>query len=895
MFYYRQQENKKSKSWEIISHDDNEMFRILGWNDRDKESRNLDHRIISIHNPAECFEPGVDSWFKDENQMVHYNFLFAGAGDTRKQRALFATDEVRREIIPYIMNGLTMDDVNRPINGKYVCSGLRFTTYESLWLTGSRRIQFDIDRCIVIKDIEFDVNYKARYVNAPEGFVSDDLKDVTKTMEITDGAGMFLPGTFRHRAFTARAPWFKGLMVEHDFLAAAYRTNNFVLKDAWGQDHDLIAEGINCIWTTSQLKLWKAYKNWDHYKRYFKQYYQHFCEALTPEHKHNLTLSYQPLQSLVATEMQTKKLITNNINKIFDQSGRKITRNGETIVNYKKTIKALGLNSIQVFNEFDRQMLNTPYGIKRVREYLQGRINHLRCGEIELQGYEPFVSPDWNYVCNVLFGDNAPTVPKGFVSCPYFDYGKQCDIIRYPHLYGGAHCIRTNTYVEGLNAPVVYADHDGITAILCEADFDGDHLQMFLNKDFIDIVSSEVNQVPPIYYECASGQKHPVKFDFSEHGIFTELRNSYAGKANVGVPSNWATRIFNSNLSKEEKDKFIPLLAHCVQGRIDYPKTGESYDIPNNMIKDITSKYELPAFMLLKKINEDKDRMLSKNRGIMSKIVQEVCGEGNYTPDREQLEEIKRLYNERRKSLTDFQKYGEPPTKDNMKYIMDYIWVMCDELEERLNLKNWYVPGDGAMFKLNSSDYHTQDRTPHKYAQFIKDCASKQIHLNYQERINAMTMVHPDPDIQKDTKELFKQTYTNYSLEKDFFERAVRDYDNNCIGFVLYLWPIEFLKWAKDQSCVEGLSMIDRKKKSYSKAGKAGDPKAKAKGGGLNAKRCVIVFDDTGESIIFNSVDEAVKSTGCTPKAIYKAMSEQRSFKYKSDNNRKAKLVILDD
>lgn len=886
MFSYRQQENKRVHRWQYITHDDCEMFRILGWSDKTKDEANLDHKIISIHNPAECFMEGVDSWFKNEQRMIHYNFLFAGAGDTRKQRALFATDEVRHQIIPYIMNGLTMDDVNRSVNGKYICSGLRFTTYESLWLTGSRRIKFDIDRCIVIKDIEQDIVYQAREVDAPRAYVSEELVEKTKTMEITDGAGMFLPGTFRHRAFTARAPWFKGLMVEHDFKSVALRTDNYIVVDAWGQEHDIIAEGINCIWTTSQLKLWKAYKNWDHYKTYYKLLNQNFCEALIPESKRNLTLSYQPLQSLVATKEQTRKLISNNINKIYESSGRRITRSGDEVVNYKKTIKALGYESIQVFREFDRQMLNTPFGINRVRDYLQNRINHLRCGEIELQGYEPFVSPDWNFVCNYLFKDNAPVVPKGKVSCPYFNYGDTCDIIRYPHLYAGAHCIRQNVQVTDLNAPVVYLPHDDHTAFLLECDWDGDHLQMFLNKDFIDIVSSEENKADPIYYECSGGKKYPVRFDFSEHGIFTELKNSYAGKANVGTPSNWATRIYNSDLPLEEKRKYLPLLSHCIQGRIDFPKAGVSYDIPAEMIKEIKSDYNLPAFMLLKKFNEDKDRAAQKNRGILSKIRIDVCGPHNYSPSLEELKEIERRYKLERKSIKDFQHYGEPPTKETAKYIMDYIWVYCDELEEKLNLKDWHVPGDGSMFKLNDCDFATQDKTPHKFGDFIKSCASKQEHPIYQERINAMTMVNPDKDVQADTLAKFKQTYgNNYSLETDFFTRAIRDKDNNALGFVLYLWPNEFLKWAKQQACVSGLSMKDRSRKSNVKGGKIGTPQ----------KKCFIIFEDTGECYVFKSIEKAAAFAGCSDRAIRKAKAEDRAFKCKNYNNRKAKVAVSND
>lgn len=573
------------------------------------------------------------------------------------------------------MNGLTMSDVNTPINDKYICSGLRFTTYESLWLTGSKRIEnFDIDRCIVIKDLENELHYQALEVDAPNNYVSEDLQDVTHIAEITDGAGMFLPGVFQHTdkknhtkditAFTARAPWFKGLMVQHDFMAAAKRTNNYIIKDAWGQDHNIFLEGINCIWTTSQLKLWKAYKSWDHYKRYFKELDQYFCMALVPEEKDKLILSYQPLQDLRGSQQQIRNLLKNQFNKLWKDYGRVDNRTSENptdwLYNYENTLKDIGLYQLPIFKEV-KAMLNCRWVKCKVRDYLRNEFKKMKYGKIRINGIEPFISPDWNWVCNKLFGDNAPEVPTNYICCKTLNIDEEVDIVRYPHLYTGAHCIRKNVRVEGLNSDCVYVDANGITALLCEADYDGDHLQLFRDKAYLDIVKNDENNRPPIHYLCSGGKKYPVTFDYSEHGVYQELRNSYGDNANVGIPSNLATRIFNDEDYEWNKIyRYVAMLAHMIQGAIDFPKAGVTYKLQKDIIDEIKESAK-PHYMIYAKELEDNKRLDALNRKEMIKITREMFGAEMYPEQlsEEQFKEMLLEYKEQRTKYFDFVNYGD--------------------------------------------------------------------------------------------------------------------------------------------------------------------------------------------------------------------------------------------
>lgn len=967
MFKYRYTEGTKPGIYEVITHDDCELFRKMEWQDGDDISR----YVVSVHNPDSQknennrFLNGIDQKFKNkdgQDEIIHYRFLFAGAGDTRKQRAFFATQETFNKIVPYIMNGLTMNNINTAINGKYPCSGLRFTTYESLWLTGSTRIEdFDIDKCIVIKDLENDIHYKALKVDAVRDYVSDDLEDITKTVEITDGAGMYLPGTFKWikgpgrpekyigkniTAFTARAPWFKGLMVQHDFMAAAKRTGNYIVKDAWGQDHNIFLEGINCIWTTSQLKLWKAYESWDHYKRYFKELNQYFCMALTPESKNKLDLSYQSLQDLRATEDQVRNLLKNQFNKLWRDYGRVDNRSSDDpntfAYNYEATLKDIGLYQLPIFKEV-RAMLNCKWVKRKVREYLKNEFKKIKYGKIRVKGMEPFVSPDWNWVCNKLFGDNMPIVPTDKICYKDLKENQEVDLVRYPHLYTGAHCVRSNMKIDGLHSDVIYVDANGITAMLCEADFDGDHLQVFTDNAFLAIVKDNVNRQPPIYYECSSGSKYPVLFDYSEHGVFQELRNSYGDNANVGVPSNYATKVFNNTkYNWEQKYRIVRMLAHMIQGCIDFPKAGVSYFIPQDIIKDI-KHLPKPAFMKYAKEVEDKNRLVSLNRKEMVKITREIFNEsygGNVYPEQLSDEDYKKMLIEYRKRRTTYERYinyAEPRDRDNAEYIMDWVWILCSEEQDKMNISEWYAPFEVFNMDCNSladvdfdnvdtddDDFvfgirclggeipgeefkfdETVDQLPKEFVQFIKECDDKYSHPDYSERINSQTMFNPCEDIQVWARREFRKRFPKMTLKSYskpcLFRNVLANNTGTGFAFCQYVWPNQLLKYAKGfpvkKAESNSVKKSDGGKIGGPIGGKIGDRIGKSNGGknGTTQKKCFIIFEDTNECCVFESLERAATFAGCSDRAIRKAKAEDRKFKCKNYNNRKARLVIPND
>lgn len=918
---YRYAEATRPNIYETITHDDCEFFRKMEW----QNTTNIDEHIMSVHNPLCRFEDGLDADFKQlDGSYVshHFDFIFAGAGDTRKTKALFATKEVRNKILPYIMNGLTMDDINTPDSkGKYPCSGLRFTTYESLWFTGSRRFKdFDIDRVIVIKDLENTIEYDAIKVDATKEYVSAKMEPTSADVEITDGAGMFLPEVYKDpdngeylRAFTARAPWFKGLMVEHDFMEVAKRTGNYILKDAWGQDHNIYLEGINTIWTTSQLKLWKAYKSWDHYKRAFKDLDQYFCVALTPEKKNFIILSYQMLQDLRATEQEVHRLLKPHFKKLWIAHGKVTGRSEENKVdgfNYVGTKKAIGLYKLRIFREVDA-MLNTNWVRKKVREYLRNEIKKIKYGKIRVKGKEPFVSPDWNWVCNQLFNDNMPIVPADKkVCCRDLKEGTEFDIIRYPHLYTGSHCVRSNIYIDGLYAPVVYACANSIDCKLLEFDCDGDHLQLLTDENLLAIVKNGLNELPPIHYECSGGKKYPIYFDFSEHGIYTELKTSYGDESNIGIPSNWATKIYNDcGYDWNTKYKLVSMLAHMIQGCIDFAKAGVSYRVPDELAKELDNLVK-PSFMRYAKYNEDTDRLEALNYKEMLAITKRMWGDiMPYQLSDERYHMMLIQYRKERTRYEDFVHYKEAPTRDTInknpehQYVMDWIQILAEEELKEMKVDNWHAETSRFTSDLreeiiddyNESDtdeydneiifrateYYDPKKLPQeicrmdedefeKIEKFRKDCNNKFTIPDRNKRINDTTMMDPDPEVadqkRKEFYELFP-AYKKISKRRQLFKKILNNPNGTGFSFCQYLWEDDLLQYVNGlkTQLVPYLS----KRTQQSNAGKKGSP----------AKTGYIISIDTGELLCSGSYEICSKYIGMAPQNFKRQINKEYKSK----------------
>ena len=170
----------------------------------------------------------------------------------------------------------------------------KYMAYLSLGSSATEEwTNFDIDRVIVIPEFEAPVTDRMMYIKTDYSY---EVGVRTVMIDHTDGCGMMLPEVSTSN-FMIRSCWIKGLLGSFDYIRFC-KVNNVkpIVKDAWGVVHDLEKEHITIILTTSMFKLWKLYRSWDEYKKFFKENDCKFCKTNYEEtYIKNCTINYQML------------------------------------------------------------------------------------------------------------------------------------------------------------------------------------------------------------------------------------------------------------------------------------------------------------------------------------------------------------------------------------------------------------------------------------------------------------------------------------------------------------------------------------------------------------------------------------------------------------------------
>lgn len=364
-----------------------------------------------------------------------YIYIFSSAGQIRTKKTVFIKESVFEKHKLSLMCGLTEDKINAQ-GGMNVN---KYLAYLALCNSASDEWKdFNIDKSIVVDDFETNVT---GYVD----FIDDkDFSITRKEMQVpiphTDGCGL-IRGT--NLNFTVRLPWLKGLLASFDFVEFIKEHNaSGIITDIYGQEHDIVAEDIQIIFTKSQLKAWKYYKDWNEYKTLFKQYNCQASICCVEEEKIPYSaINYQMLQTLTdITDSEIKKLTDRSNNRI-----RNLTDSVEEM------LSVMGVDNTPTSNPYLQalklypEMLADPYSKAVLKTRKKSLLQKYRSGKLEIAGKYTFVIPDLYAVCERLF--LGIENPKGLleadeVYCSLFRNTK-LDLLRSPHLYK-EHAIRTN-------------------------------------------------------------------------------------------------------------------------------------------------------------------------------------------------------------------------------------------------------------------------------------------------------------------------------------------------------------------------------------------------------------------------------------------------------------------
>lgn len=611
----------------VISVFDSALSRIIGIK---QDELTDDLMIVQVY----YFDVFKDiSFFGFTYKGEKYKYFTSSAGQIRKKKAVFMKESVWNRIEKTVMCGLTIDKINSK-GGNNVNKHLAYMA-----LTNSATDEwsdFDIDKSIVINDFETNVYGTFDFVDETDYSIT--RKNDYVPVPHTDGAGMILPSV-SSKNFMFRAPWIKGLLGVFNFRKFV-EVNGYspVITDIYGQEHDIVKEDIQIIFTKSQFKMYPYYDSWDEYKDYFKKYHCSAGKCNVEEDKiKNAKINYQMLQTLtnitddeidLLTQKSSERInnICNSKDTMMDILG--ITPYNTNMTPFQKAVKLYPA------------LLNDTYAKDVIREAKDSLLKKYRSGKLEVNGKYTFLLPDFYAACDHWFGHIDH--PIGLLSdkevfCWLFKRYEKLDCLRSPHLYK-EHAIRFNAahevngdrakfIREWFSTDALYTStHDLISKIL-QFDVDGDRSLVVAQPDFVNIAERNMNGIVPLYYNMRKAEPTAL----TNETIYAGLNKAFTS-GNIGLYSNDISKIWNHDIfiegSEEEKQEAIDVVKLlCMENNfcIDSAKTlymperAEWFD-------SVVSKYtncKLPAFFEYAK-DKEKSQVKRRNGSFVNKIYDKV-------------------------------------------------------------------------------------------------------------------------------------------------------------------------------------------------------------------------------------------------------------------------------
>lgn len=655
------------------------------------DCRDMEHSddIISVVTYyTEIFDSIIHNGF--DYQGRHYVFFTAGAGQTRCKKSTFVSEEKLNACQGRLFCGLTMDDINQ--NGgmntnKYLAYTSLCQTNSEIWTDFCidraivvDDIEYEIPdqdvRCIYTEtpedkerlsslQIQLDENsrqlkvlrsLKKQYPKGyrrPTGEVAreKELKDERVTLiddmdrirsryhqaskrrmgisiPFTDGFGISLK---KMQSSMIRLPFIKGLMAycpRRAFLTWCAEHGQSVRKitDIYGKSHSL--SEIDYIFTRSQFKMWKYYRNitdgqgtviqtgWEVYKENFKKYHCDACRCnVEKQVLLNAKTNYQVLQTLT-TEMTDEDILQMASYDINCLNG--IGHNVQCMLNVlgANPQKNDNMNWLQKSLLLYPEMLKDFYVKTLLKNTKDSMIKKFRSGKFNINGAYTFVIPDplaclqwWFTDMDKSRLDDFGFVKEGHVSCNLFDDKEELDCLRSPHL-DHAHCIRKNSKNDNTR---IWTKSDGIYVGMKDTmskilmyDNDGDKLLVHNSKTIIKCAKafqSKYGMIPNSYDMPKASPEQ-----LSNSSLFGGIVMAYH-HGNIGTPSNEITKIWSAlsteSTPEEVKNAMEIIALRCadVNFTIDYAKTLYKPEVP----KHIAARYKeysgrkVPHFFLYAK------------------------------------------------------------------------------------------------------------------------------------------------------------------------------------------------------------------------------------------------------------------------------------------------------
>ncbi|MGG1363637.1 hypothetical protein ABE287_18620 [Bacillus velezensis] len=572
----------------VISLFDSVLTRTLGI----KENTLSEEIMVVQTYHFEVLKDIIDKGFLHNNEK--YVYFTSSAGQIRTKKSCFIKKSTYDKYQDALTCGLSIEKINS-LGGSSIN---KWNSYMALSNSASSSWEIDIDKAIVVNDLETDVSSLVDYIDR------DTYEITRKTMNIpiehTDGCGMILP-TLSRKSFMVRLPWVKGLLVPFDFRKFAEENKAFKVTDIYGKEWDVVKDDVQIIFTKSQFKMWKYYSSWEEYQGNYKKYGCLGAKLNEEDPSVEGKLTYQMLQTL--TDISDEELI-----QMSSKTVKEITTLGtdkETMLRVlgateKKKHRTALQDALLLYPE----LLNDDHTKEIIKNKKKSMIKDAKSGKLLVDGARyTYLCPDLYAFCEKLFLNIQN--PKGLLSgsdvhCSLYDEG-YIDILRSPHLYR-EHGVRWNKkdeeYEKWFITPGVYTSiHDPISKLL-QFDNDGDNALIISDELIVNIAKRNMENIVPLYYEMSVAQKQEI----NSRNIYEALTLAYG--INIGEYSNNITKIWNSDNINLDVIKWL-----CMENNftIDFAKTLFMPTRPDHVdekIKDYI-KNKVPFFFINAKDKEE--------------------------------------------------------------------------------------------------------------------------------------------------------------------------------------------------------------------------------------------------------------------------------------------------
>lgn len=463
---------------------------------------------------------------------IIYKRLCAGAGQLRRNTALFVNEKYYNQLEEIMLCGLTKKRIGN-------INLAKFSAYYSLYSSSTNTIT--TPRVCVVKDYELLLkNQKVEWIYTKDNGERDiEPREININQNVFDGMGMVsiemaeqwdkdLNIKHQGSAYIIRSAWIKGLCVKFDWKRFARDVaHQEYITDAWG--HRKHIDNIDVILTTSQFKMWKKYENWEDYLNYHEKYGHIWgCSRVNKEKDNYLSpLNYQYIQSNSFTSKNIKKLADFSIDWVKKVStGDRIFvllyllgchENDKSIDEIERTT---GI-SIAKALMYNKDILKDSYVRNRIYKSIEKKITQIKIGKLLIEGSYEFAIIDPYMLSEYIFGFENPQglLKKGQLwQKRWVDKKtKEVAVMRSPlvsphenqilEVYSDEIC---NNWFSTINSGIIINGLDTTLMRASDGDADGD---LLLTTDAIELLDSIDRELLPITYDKSTVKEQSITYN----------------------------------------------------------------------------------------------------------------------------------------------------------------------------------------------------------------------------------------------------------------------------------------------------------------------------------------------------------------------------------------------